>query len=74
VFYVYGAEITTFSMKMFDRWGNLIFESNDLYEGWDGRVNGGSVIAQQDVYVYKVDVKDFEGKQHKYTGSVTLLK
>lgn len=74
VFYVYGSEITTFNMKMFDRWGNLIFESDDLNEGWDGRANGGSNIAQQDVYVYKVDLKDFEGKQHKFTGSVALMR
>jgi gliding motility-associated-like protein len=73
-FYVYATEINTFNMQMFDRWGNLIFESDNLYEGWDGRANGGSEIAQQDVYVYKVFIKDFEGKQHKYTGSVTLLK
>ena len=74
IFYVYGAEITTFNMQLYDRWGNLMFESDDLYEGWDGRANGGEQIAQQDVYVYKVALKDFEGKQHKYTGSVTLLK
>lgn len=74
VFFVYGAEISEFNMKMYDRWGNLIFESADLYEGWDGRAKGGTEIAQQDVYVYKVFVKDFEGKAHKYTGSVTLLK
>lgn len=74
VFFVYGAEITTFSMQMYDRWGNLIFESEDLYEGWDGRANGGTEVAQQDVYVYKVFIKDFEGKQHKFTGSVTLMR
>jgi large repetitive protein len=71
---VYATEISSFSMLLFDRWGNMIFESDDLYEGWDGRANGGTEIAQQDVYVYKVFIKDFEGKQHKYTGSVTLLK
>jgi gliding motility-associated-like protein len=74
VFFVYGAEISEFNMQMFDRWGNMIFESKDLNEGWDGRANGGTEISQQDVYVYKVFVKDFEGKLHKYTGSVTLLK
>lgn len=74
IFYVYGTEITSFKMQMFDRWGNMIFQSEDLYEGWDGRVYGGTDIAQQDVYVYKVFIKDFEGKSHKYTGSVTLLK
>lgn len=74
VFYVYGAEISEFTMQLYDRWGNMIYESRDLYEGWDGRASGGTDIAQQDVYVYKVFVKDFEGKAHKYTGSVTLLK
>ncbi|HTF04461.1 MAG TPA: gliding motility-associated C-terminal domain-containing protein, partial [Bacteroidia bacterium] len=74
VFFVYGAEITTLELKIFDRWGNLVFESDDQYEGWDGRANGGTDVAQQDVYVYKVFIKDFEGKQHKYTGHVSLLK
>lgn len=74
VFYVYGEEITKFSMQMFDRWGNMIFESDDLYEGWDGRANGGTEIAQQDVYVYKVFVTDYKGKQHKFTGHVSLMR
>ncbi len=74
VWFVYGEEITTIDIKIFDRWGSLIFESADLYEGWDGRANGGSEIAQQDVYVYKVFIKDYEGKQHKITGHVSLLK
>lgn len=74
VFYVYGEEITELNMKIFDRWGNLIFETNTQTEGWDGRANGGREIAQQDVYVYKVCIKDFAGKQHKFTGDVSLLK
>lgn len=74
VFYVYGEEITTFEMMIFDRWGNKIYESDDLSEGWDGRANDGSAIAQQDVYVYKVILKDFEGRTHKYNGHVSLLK
>jgi gliding motility-associated-like protein len=74
VFYVYGEEITTFEMMIFDRWGNKIYESDDMNEGWDGRANGGSAIAQQDVYVYKVMLEDFEGKKHKFDGHVSLLK
>ncbi len=74
VWFVYGEEITTIDIKIFDRWGVLIFESDNQFEGWDGRASGGSEIAQQDVYVYKVFIKDFEGKQHKMTGHVSLLK
>jgi gliding motility-associated-like protein len=61
-------------MKVYDRWGNLIFTSDDIATGWDGRASDGSEIAQQDVYVYKIAVKDFMGKSHGITGSVSLLK
>jgi gliding motility-associated-like protein len=74
VFYAYGNEINTFHMDLFDRWGNLIFTSNDINDGWDGHAKDGSVIAQQDVYVYKIQVLDFNGKSHRVTGSFSLLK
>jgi gliding motility-associated-like protein len=74
VFYVYGEEITELNLRVYDRWGALIFESNDKNEGWDGRANGGREIAQEDVYVYKVFIKDFQGRQYKYNGHVSLLK
>nr|MDQ3048443.1 PKD domain-containing protein [Bacteroidota bacterium] len=68
-----GAEINEFSMMIFDRWGEMIFQSNDLSKGWDGKANNGSNIAQQGVYVYKISVRDFEQRYHAYTGHVTLL-
>ncbi|MCX6310112.1 MAG: PKD domain-containing protein [Bacteroidetes bacterium] len=74
VFFAYGSEINSFSMMVFDRWGNLIFTSNDINTGWDGRAKNGSVIAQQDVYVYKILVQDFRGHSHRLTGSFSLLK
>ncbi len=41
-----------FEMQIFDRWGELIFKSNDVDKGWDGTVKG--VNAKNDVYVYKI--------------------
>ncbi|GAB4130714.1 MAG: hypothetical protein Fur0041_00150 [Bacteroidia bacterium] len=73
-YFAYGEEITDFTMQIFDRWGNLIYTANSISDGWDGRANGGSEAAQQDVYVYKVNVKDYTGKQHKLTGHVSLLR
>jgi gliding motility-associated-like protein len=61
-------------MEIFDRWGELIFTSNKLSEGWDGRVKGTGVIAQEGVYVYKIMVTTLEGDKKYYTGHVTLLK
>ncbi len=74
IFLAYGNEISSFKMGVYDRWGNLIFTSDDIMSGWDGRASDGSEIAQQDVYVYKIAVKDFEGKAHGLTGSFSLLK
>jgi gliding motility-associated-like protein len=69
-----GYDLGTFDFYVFDRWGNVIFYSNDYRKGWDGHANGGSQIAQQDVYVWKVDLKDNSGKIHKYIGTVTIAK
>lgn len=69
-----GLEITEFQMMIFDRWGNQIFQTDDLHEGWDGRANAGAEIAQQDVYVYKINLKDFAGQSHHYNGQVNLVK
>lgn len=74
IFFAEGNEISEFTMRIFDRWGNLVFVSYELTDGWDGRANNGSDVAQQDVYVYKISVKDFRGKQHGYTGHVSLLQ
>lgn len=69
-----GENISAYSLMIFNRWGNLVFETNNLDSGWNGKVNNGAEIAQQDVYVYKVSFKDGLNKQHQFIGSVTLLK
>lgn len=74
VFYAYGTNIIKFRMLIFDRWGNEIFESNDLYKGWDGKVKGKTDLAQMDVYVWKIDCTDVFNKTHQYIGHVTLVK
>jgi gliding motility-associated-like protein len=76
VFLAYGTYIVEFHFWIFDRWGNLIFESTDINKGWDGKVAGGASgnIAQQDVYVWKAKFKDANNKKHEYIGHVTLIK
>ncbi|HXB10892.1 MAG TPA: PKD domain-containing protein, partial [Bacteroidia bacterium] len=69
-----GIGIAQFNMMIFDRWGNLIFITEDINKGWDGRVNGGNKIAQEDTYVYKIQVTDIFQEQHSYIGAVTLIK
>lgn len=69
-----GIFIEKFEMSIFDRWGNLIFFSDDLNKPWDGKANYGSELAQMDVYVYIIKVLDINNRKHKYSGKVTLVK
>ena len=69
-----GMEIAEFEMQIYDRWGELIYETEELEKGWNGTVKGGDVIAQQDVYVYQIKLRDTFKKQHRYTGHVNLIK
>lgn len=74
VFYCYGVGINTFELRIFDRWGNNIFTTNNILTGWDGKVNGGSKTAQEDTYVYIVRYSDLTNKKYKYIGHVNLIK
>lgn len=70
-----GIDPATYKLMVFDRWGNLIWKSENWGEEWDGRANGGSEIAQIDVYVWKCSFHDLvEGKSHQYIGHVSLIK
>lgn len=66
--------ILEFEMLIFDRWGNEIFKTDDMNEGWNGRVNGTGAEVQQDVYVYKIFTRDLHRNKHRYIGHVTVVK
>ncbi len=67
-----GITPDTYEFLIFNRWGQLIFESQIPGKGWTGIYNG--VMSQQDVYVWKLKVEDQLGKSHEYIGHVTLIK
>ncbi|MCE9539317.1 MAG: PKD domain-containing protein, partial [Bacteroidetes bacterium] len=69
-----GLVITKYEMTIFDRWGNLVFFSDNIDKPWDGRVNHGTEIAQGEVYIYSFKVTDFNMKKHEYKGVVTLVR
>jgi gliding motility-associated-like protein len=69
-----GDNLAEFRMRIFDRWGNQVFVSKSLNDGWNGKANGGGEVAQQDVYVYNIEVKEKSGGWHRYIGHVTIVK
>jgi len=69
-FYGTGEGFDTYNMKIFDRWGEFIFESNDPNFHWDGTYKGQQV--QMGTYAYRFYVIDWQGDDHIYEGHVTL--
>ncbi|MBI4932212.1 MAG: gliding motility-associated C-terminal domain-containing protein [Bacteroidetes bacterium] len=76
MFFGYGTYIKEFHIMIFDRWGNLIFESHDINKGWDGKVQGGNShqLVQEDVYVWKVNLVDVHNQPHQYIGHVSKVR
>jgi gliding motility-associated-like protein len=71
-----GIGIAQFKLQIFDRWGALIFESDDINKAWDGSVNGKGDYdsTKDDVYVWKAEVTDVLKQHHDLIGHVTLVK
>jgi gliding motility-associated-like protein len=76
VFSVKGDNIDpdNFEMRIFNRWGEQIFRTTDLNIGWNGARNNTGEVCELGVYVYKIALKDWEGKKHQYIGHVTIVK
>lgn len=65
--------VASFSMTIYNRWGQKIFESSKADgRGWDGRYNGKDQA--QGVYVYLIEVTYQNGRQESYKGNVTLIR
>lgn len=60
-----------FAIQVFDRWGELLFESSDPYQGWDG--TSKSSEAPSGVYVWRVQLKR-GGGVHTVPGHITLIR
>jgi gliding motility-associated-like protein len=62
----------TFKIFVYDRWGSLAFEGHNLYESWDGKING-SLIRETGVYTYILYYTKHNGEKVKQTGTILLL-
>lgn len=72
VLYVRGIWIEKMIFRIFDRWGEMVFESTDITKGWDGTFRGKQL--DPDVYDYYLDVTCIGGLQSITKGNVTLMK
>lgn len=68
---VYDA-VTNYQLKVFNRWGSLVFQTNDPKRGWDGYNSGMPQNAQAFIYVCSFITSRNESKEYK--GTVMLVK
>ncbi|RYF25208.1 MAG: T9SS type B sorting domain-containing protein [Flavobacteriales bacterium] len=72
VFLAYGNSVAKFKMRIYNQWGEFLFESNSLDTGWDGRYRGN--LQPNGVYVYYIDVTFNGGVTKLFKGTITLLR
>lgn len=64
--------VAAYRLEVFNRWGELVFVSEDVRRGWDGWYKGAP--AKQDVYVWKCNATFSDGREAVLKGDVTLLR
>jgi gliding motility-associated-like protein len=69
---VKGFGIASMNWKIYNRWGQVVFQSNSPNFGWDGTFKG--VPQPMDVYVYTLDATFFNGKKITRKGDITLIR
>lgn len=72
VLYVRGYSIQTMDFKVFNRWGELVFETQNQSVGWDGTFKGKP--QEMDAFAFTLQVTFFDGTTFKKQGNVTLLR
>jgi gliding motility-associated-like protein len=65
--------VKEFQMQIFDRWGNLVFESDRKDKGWDGYDRNGNLVPAG-VYVYKLVLRMSNDQRTTQVGDVTLIR
>jgi gliding motility-associated-like protein len=68
----YSESVKDGAIKIYDRWGALLYANDNLNFKWDGTQNG--VALPQSVYYYEFSYTKIDGEAKNIRGTVTLLK
>jgi gliding motility-associated-like protein len=71
-----GVDPNQYKLQIYDRWGSLIFESDNLNQPWDGSNQQTGKMVQNGVYVWVLVATDGtdDPKSHEYKGTVTVIR
>lgn len=70
----FGISEKGYEFSIYNRWGDLIFQTQDLYQSWDGTIRSQRINAQDGVYTWVVKFQDELGRRYEREGHVSLLK
>ena len=69
----FGEDVTQYKLQVYNRWGGLVFETNDIRKGWDGNVKG--LYQPNGVYVWMIKYKTVtDPKEQLMKGTVMLIR
>lgn len=75
VFKAYGVEVREFALSVWNRWGDKVFETNDLEGFWDGSYQGGDYYSQNEVYTWEVEYRsNCSAEKIQRKGYVVLMR
>ena len=69
-----GRQIRLFEIWIYNRWGELVYNSTDLDEAWIGDVNGGTHFAPNGVYHWIIKASGFDTDAQEFRGFVHLMR
>jgi len=72
VLFLRGRIVEKMELKIYNRWGELVFESNNQLTGWDGTYKGE--LVQPAVFVYHLKVYCIDGQEYFKKGNVTVIR
>ncbi|MEX2336820.1 MAG: gliding motility-associated C-terminal domain-containing protein [Fulvivirga sp.] len=72
-FKINGQFITTYQLRIYNRWGEMIYISDDMNEGWNGTTANGKQFPHG-TYAFIAEMRDMAGREHTRTGTILLLR
>jgi gliding motility-associated-like protein len=72
VFQIFGQSIKTITLKVFNRWGELVYQSDNQFDAWDGSYKGQ--LQMPGVFTYTAQVTYLDSRKSEVKGTVTLIR
>lgn len=72
VLFVHSTMAETLDFKIFDRWGEIVFSTNNISQGWNGSFKGNK--SEPGVYVYQLEIQCYNKQKFIKSGNITLIR